>query len=444
MSPPHRWLSFMPTAAPAAPRRAAFAFVFITVLLDMFAIGIIIPVLPKLVEDFLGGDTAAAAAMYGVFGTAWALMQFFFSPVLGSLSDRFGRRPVILLSNIGLGLDYVLMALAPSLAWLFVGRVISGITAASVSTAGAYIADVTPPEQRAARFGLLGAAFGMGFVLGPALGGILGDMDPRLPFWVAAAFSLTNALYGLFVLPESLPPERRTAFSWRKANPVGALRLLRSHRELWGLACVGFLSNLAHVALPAIAVLYMGYRYGWDARQVGMVLAGVGVCSIIVQGVLVGRVVRYAGERRTIFIGLLFGAAGFTIQALASSGTGYAVGIIVMSLWGLAGPALQGFMTRLVSSTEQGRLQGANSSVMGVANLIGPVVFTQIFASFIGAHRAWELPGAPLLLSAVLLVCAALLAVRVTSKQLRHVRDSDDAQLTAAAANPGRNSSTAP
>src|SRR6185503_12223597 len=274
------------------PRRAAFAFVFVTVMLDMFAIGIIIPVLPRLVEDFMGGDTARAATIYGIFGTAWALMQFLFMPVLGSLSDRVGRRPIILLSNFGLGLDYVLMALAPNLRWLFVGRVISGITAASVSTAGAYLADVTPADQRAAKFGLLGAAFGAGFVVGPALGGLLGDISPRLPFWVAAGLSLTNGLYGLFVLPESLPRERRTPFSWRKANPVGALKLLRSHHELWGLTGVTFLSNLAHAALPSVAVLYMGYRYRWDAKAVGLLLAGVGVCQIIVNAVLVGRVVK--------------------------------------------------------------------------------------------------------------------------------------------------------
>ncbi|MGH8189796.1 MAG: MFS transporter, partial [Steroidobacteraceae bacterium] len=319
---------------PAAPRRAAFAFVFVTVMLDMFAIGIIIPVLPKLVEDFMGGDTQKAAAVYGVFGTAWALMQFLFMPVLGSLSDRFGRRPIILLSNVGLGLDYILMALAPSVRWLFIGRVISGITAASVSTAGAYIADVTPPEQRAAKFGLLGAAFGFGFVVGPALGGFLGDINPRLPFWVAAAFSLANALYGLIVLPESLPKHLRRPFSWRKANPLGALRLLRSHHELWGLSWVMFLSNLAHVALPSVAVLYMGYRYNWDASAVGLVLGAAGVCAIIVQGVLVGRVVRALGERRTVLVALVCGAVGFFIQATAANGAMYTVGIVVMSLWG--------------------------------------------------------------------------------------------------------------
>jgi DHA1 family tetracycline resistance protein-like MFS transporter len=409
------------------PRRAAFAFVFITVLLDMFAIGIIIPVLPKLVEDFMGGDTARAAAMYGVFGTAWALMQFIFSPVLGSLSDRFGRRPIILLSNIGLGLDYILMALAPSLSWLFLGRIISGITAASISTAGAYIADVTPPEQRAAKFGQLGAAFGAGFVVGPAIGGFFGEMDPRLPFWIAASLSLLNAMYGLLVLPESLPRERRSAYSWRKANPFGALKLLRSHRDLWGLACVNFLSNLAHVALPALAVLYMSYRYGWDESSVGLLLGGVGVCSIIVQGLLVGPVVKRLGEQRTLLIGLAFAAVGFTIQALAASGPVYVLGVVTMSLWGLSGPALQGLMTKLVAPTEQGQLQGANSSIYGVSNLIGPILFTQIFAAALASHSAWRAPGAPYLLSAVLVAVAFIVALRLFATRLRALNRVDAA-----------------
>jgi MFS transporter, DHA1 family, tetracycline resistance protein len=409
------------------PRRAAFAFVFITVLLDVFAIGIIIPVLPRLVEDFVGGNTAKAAAIYGLFGTVWALMQFLFSPVLGSLSDRFGRRSIILLSNFGLGLDYILMALAPSLRWLFVGRVISGITAASVSTAGAYIADVTPPEQRAAKFGMLGAAFGAGFVVGPALGGVLGDINPRLPFWVAAGFSLTNAMYGLLVLPESLSRERRVGFSWQKANPLGAFRLLRSHAELWGLACVSFLSNLAHVSLPSVSVLYMGYRYNWNTRSVGLMLAGVGVASIIVQGFLVSRVVKRIGERRTMMVALVFGCIGFAVQGLAPSGTIYVAGVICMSLWGMVTPALQGVMTRLVGPSEQGQLQGANSSLQGIANLIGPIVFTQAFALFVGTHRDWQLPGAPFLLSSALLLIAAVVVLRLMATRLSHLSQKQPA-----------------
>lgn len=402
------------TGSLPAPRRAAFIFIFITVLLDMFAVGIIVPVLPRLIEDFMGGDTARAAIIYGVFGAAWALMQFLSSPVLGSLSDRFGRRPVVLLSNFGLGLDYVFMALAPSVGWLFIGRLISGITAASISTAGAYIADVTPATQRAARFGLLGAAFGAGFVLGPALGGMLGDIDPRLPFWVAAALSLANAMYGLFILPESLPKDRRGVFSWRKASPLGALRLLRSSRGLWDLGRIHFLSSLAHVALPSVSVLYMGYRYGWNARQIGLLLAGVGAGTIIVQGLLVARMVRWLQERRTMLLGLGFGAVGFVVQGIAPNGLWYCIGIIIMSLWGMLNPALQSSMTRLVEPAEQGRLQGANSSSIGIANLAGPLLFTQIFAAAIMGGRSWELPGAPFLLAALMLMLAGVLALRIT------------------------------
>src|SRR5438094_7457884 len=251
-------------------RSGAAAFIFVTILLDMLALGLIIPVLPKLVESFVDNNTATAARIFGLFGTAWALMQFLFSPILGALSDRFGRRPVVLLSNFGLALDYVLMALAPSLSWLFVGRLISGITSASISTAFAYIADITAPEQRAAVFGKIGVAFGAGFILGPALGGLLGDIDPRLPFWLAAALSFANALYGVLILPESLPKERRSPWRWKSANPVGVLRLLASDRVLAGLSLANFFAQLAHVVLPSVFVLYATYRYGWAAQTVGL------------------------------------------------------------------------------------------------------------------------------------------------------------------------------
>ena len=293
--------SIIAASSATAPRRGAVAFIFITILLDMFALGLILPILPKLVESFVDNDTASAARIFGLFGTAWAVMQFFFSPVLGGLSDQFGRRPVVLLSNLGLALDYVLMALAPSLTWLFVGRVISGITSASVSTAFAYIADVTPAEQRAAVFGKVGVAFGAGFILGPAVGGLLGGMDPRLPFWVAAGLSFANTLYGLLILPESLPPDRRSPFRWKSANPLGALHLLRSDRVLTGLSVVNFLAQVAHVVLPSTFVLYATYRYGWDTTTVGLTLAMVGICSIAVQGAAIGPMVRRFGERRALY-----------------------------------------------------------------------------------------------------------------------------------------------
>jgi DHA1 family tetracycline resistance protein-like MFS transporter len=393
---------------------AAFAFIFITILLDMLALGIIIPVLPSLVVGFMGGDTAGSAEVLGIFGTAWALMQFLFSPTLGALSDRFGRRPVILISNLGLGLDYILMAVAPSLWWLFVGRVISGITAASISTGFAYVADVTPAAQRAARFGMLGVAFGAGFVLGPAIGGLTGAIDPRLPFWIAAGLSLANAFYGWFILPESLDPRSRMPFAWRRANPVGSLKLLRSHRELFGLASVNFLDALAHAVLPSMAVLYMLYRYGWDERAVGFVMAGVGVCSMVVQGGLIGPVVKRFGERNALIVGLLFGAVGFFVYGIAPTGMIFLLGVPVMAIWGFANASALGLMSGRVGADEQGQLQGANQSLQGIANMIGPGLFTYSFSYAIRPELGFHLPGTPFLLAALFVLFALAIAWRVT------------------------------
>lgn len=383
----------------------------------MLSLGMIIPVLPKLVENFLGGDTARAAEVFGVFSTAWALMQFLCSPLLGALSDSFGRRPVVLISNFGLGLDYVLMALAPNLWWLFIGRVISGISSATVPTAFAYITDVTPPEQRAAKFGLIGAAFGLGFVLGPGLGGVLGSVDPRLPFWLAAVLSLLNGCYGLFVLPESLPRKRRSAFDWKRANPVGSLKLLRSHPELSGLASAVLLIDLAHVVLPSIWVLYAGYRYGWDEKAVGLSLAVVGICSVIVQAGLVGPIVKAFGERRAMMFGLAGGVAGFLTFGVAETATVFLIGIPLLALWGIANPAINGLMTRHVGPSEQGQLQGANNSIQGIANLVGPFIFTLTFSWAIGSGKEWHFPGAPFVLSAAFLVAAAMLGWHVTRQR---------------------------
>lgn len=319
------------------PRRAAVMFIFITVTLDILAMGMIAPVLPRLVSDFVSDDTARAAEIFGIFGTVWALMQFVFSPLLGSLSDRFGRRPIVLLSNFGLGIDYFVMALAPNLGWLFAGRVVSGITAASIPTAMAYIADVTPPEKRSGAFGLIGAAFGLGFVLGPAAGGLLGGVNPRLPFWVAGALSLANAMYGLFVLPESLTPERRGRFSWKRANPMGSLALLKSHHSLFGMATVLFLGYVAHQVLMSTYVLYVDYRYHWTAQMVGWSLATVGAFSGVVGALLVKPLVKRFGERAVMLAGLVIGATGFAGFGLATSGLGFFLAIPVFNLWGLAG-----------------------------------------------------------------------------------------------------------
>jgi MFS transporter, DHA1 family, tetracycline resistance protein len=397
------------------PRRAALAFIFITVVLDMLALGMIVPVLPKLVEDFMHGNTARAVEYVGLFATVWAAMQFLFSPVLGALSDRFGRRPVILLSNFGLGLDYIVMALAPTVWWLFVGRVISGITAASFSTASAYIADVTPPDKRAGGYGMISAAFGFGFVVGPAMGGVLGNIDPRLPFWVAAGLSLLNAMYGFFVLPESLPHDRREAFSWRRANPMGSIKLLRSHAELLGLSMVNFLGSIAHEALPTTFVLYAMYRYGWNARMVGLAIATVGVCSAVVGAGMVQPLVAKFGDRRVMLAGMAFNIAGFMFYGLATTGLLFWTGIPIGGLGGLANPPMQSLMTRRVKETEQGQLQGALSSIRGIAFMIGPIIFTTTFASFIGPRRDAHLPGAPYLLAAAIVMVSMAVAMRTTA-----------------------------
>lgn len=408
-------------------RPAAARFIFVTVVLDVVAMGIIIPVLPRLIEDFLHGDTVRAAAYYGIFGTVWALMQFVCSPIIGMLSDRYGRRRVILLSNFGLGLDYLVMAVAPTVGWLFVGRVVSGVTGASWTTAGAYIADVTPREQRAAGFGLLGAAFGLGFVLGPALGGVLGGIDPRLPFWTAGALTLVNAAWGIFVLPESLPPDQRRPFDWKRANPVGSLTLLRSHRELFGLSVVQFIYYLAHNVMPSVFVLYAGFRFGWGPRAVGFTLALVGIATMAVQGGLVRRAVAKFGERRALLTGLAFGTMSFLIWGLAPTGALALLAVPFGAMMGLYGPSAQGLMSHRVGPSEQGQLQGAMSSIMGITGMIAPPLFTQVFAKFIDP-RGIQVPGAPLILAGLLTLMAMAIAWRATRS-----RRGDDAQEARAA-----------
>ena len=376
----------------------------------MLAFGIVAPVFAPLVVRLEGGDTAAAAGMLGLFAAAWALMQFVFSPVQGALSDRFGRRPVILLSNLGLALDYVVMALAPSLAWLFVGRILSGITSSSFATAGAYVADVTPPERRAARFGTLGVAFGIGFILGPAAGGALGTIDLRTPFWAAAALSFANFAYGAFILPESLPPERRAPFRPHAANPIGALAFVRARPALVPLVAASFFAGVAHDVLPNLFVIYSSYRYAWDERTIGISLAVVGVCSIVVQGAVVGRVVARFGERRALVAGLVIGMAGQLVYAFAPNGATFLIAIPIWALFGLVNPSLQGLMTRLVAASEQGQLQGALASLRAVASVTAPILFTQIFALAVGDLRGVLVPGASFVAAAILLV-ASLAAV---------------------------------
>ena len=404
------------TSLPHTPKpasRAAFTFILVTVGFDFLAFGIIAPVLPDLVRSFEGGDFARASDITGYFGFAWAAMQFIFSPLLGAWSDRFGRRPVILLSCLGIGIDYIFMALAPSLWWLFIGRLISGITTSNVSTAFAYVTDVTPPEKRAHAFGMISAAFGLGFVIGPAVGGLLGNHNLRLPFWAAAALSLANALYGYFILPESLPPEKRSKSAWHMANPMGALKLLRSHPQLAGLSVVMTLYYLAHQSLPSMWALYTEYRYAWSRPDVGLSLAVVGVSAAVVSGALVGWFVKRFGERASVLSGLIFGTVGFLGFALAPRGWVLLAVIPFIALWGIAAPAMQSLMSRCVDGSSQGKLQGAINSLRSMTGMVGPILFTQVFAIAIAPHVKIHFPGAPYFLAALLLLGSLLMAAYV-------------------------------
>jgi DHA1 family tetracycline resistance protein-like MFS transporter len=413
------------TSPTASARPGAVMFIFITVLLDVMALGMVVPVLPSLVRHFVEGNTSQAAVIYGLFNAVFALVQFFCSPVLGGLSDRFGRRPLILASNLGLGLSYALMAWAPNVLWLFVGRVVSGVTSASFATASAYICDVTELDKRPGAFAILGAAYGAGFVFGPAIGGMLGDFDPRLPLYVAAAFSLANAVYGWLVLPESLPKPLRLDFSWRRANPVGALVLLRRHPELFGLAGVSFISTLAQVSLPSTIVLYAQYRYGWTLKTLGVTLTLVGVALVFAQAVIVGRFIKRFGNRRSMIAGLGFGALGFLIAGLASTGNILWWGIPVLALWGIFGAAAQTVMSKHVSCGEQGQLQGATASLTGIAELIGPMIFPFVFAYFVRPGVPMVYSGAPFILASVLLVLGGVWAWWVTRPEVDPLASED-------------------
>ncbi|MGA8476310.1 MAG: TCR/Tet family MFS transporter [Candidatus Cybelea sp.] len=395
-------------------RPGATIFIFVTVLIDMLTFGMIGPVLPKLIASFVGNDFAHAAQIIGLFATVWALMQFFCSPLLGMLSDRVGRRPVILLSNAVTVVDYAIMAIAPNLWWLFAARVLSGIATANMTAASAYIADVTAPEKRAAAFGMIGSAFGLGFVLGPAIGGIVGNVNPRLTFWVAAGFALLNTLYGLFVLPESLSPAHRIKrLEWKRANPLGSLRLLRSHHELWGLTWVNFITYVAHEVFPNIWVIYCIAAFNWSTGSVGLTLALVGIVAAINQATMVRPVVARLGERRTLLASLALAVIGLALLG-TNNGIVFLVAAVIIAL-PMYQASSQALMTRRVRPAEQGELQGALGSVRGISMLIGPAIFTLTFAQFAGPWRSFGLIGAPWLLAALLYMVSLVVAWRVTS-----------------------------
>jgi len=387
-----------------APSRfqPAVAFIFVTALLDVMAMGLVIPVLPTLVEQF-AGPAGNAGLWNGFLVALWAGMQFLCSPLIGALSDRYGRRPVILVSTIGLALDWLMMALAPDLWWLAVGRMLGGVTSSSFTAVYAYMADITAPEDRSRAFGIVGAAWAAGFVAGPALGGLLAAFGPRTPFWVAAALSALAFFYGLFVLPESLPRERRTPFAWSRANPLGSLRLLRSHAELSGLATVNFLLYFAHHIFSAVYVLYAAHRYGLGPKHVGLLLACAGMLDMAVQGWLVGKVVARVGDRKTMVIGLVAGACGLLAMGLATTPLLFAIALLPNAFFALAIPTLQSLMTARVSEREQGQLQGASNSIAAIAGVASPLFFGWLY----GISDV-SLPGLSFAIAALVLVGAAV------------------------------------
>jgi len=402
-------------AGAARGRQAAVGFILVSVWLDVLSLGVIIPVFAPLIQQFEGGDAASAARWIGIFSTVWALSQFVGAPILGALSDRFGRRPVLLISLFGLAFDYLIMAFAPTLWWLFVARVVSGFTAAGMAVASAYIADVTPPEKRAQAFGWIGAAWGVGFIVGPAIGGYLGHISLRAPFIGAAVLTLIAAIYGLFVLPESLKRENRSAFAWSKANPVGSLGFLTAHRELLPLSAMNLLLQTAHYVLPTIFVLYASNRYGWTIDMTGYALALTGICNIVVQGLLVKPVVAWIGEWGSVLAGLTFGGLGFAIYGLAPTGWAFLIGTPVFGLIGFFGPGFQAIVTRRVAPSEQGRLQGANASLAGLAGVVAPTLFGFTYAWFILPGNPY-IPGSAFLLAAGLHAIAALIALTVMAR----------------------------
>jgi DHA1 family tetracycline resistance protein-like MFS transporter len=393
-------------------RQAALGFIFITLLLDVIGFGIIIPVLPTLIRELIGGTLSEAAKYGGWMLFAFASMQFLFSPVLGNLSDQYGRRPVLLFALFGFGLDYLFMAFAPTVGWLFVGRIIAGITGASFTTASAYIADISTPEKRAQNFGMIGAAFGLGFIIGPVIGGLLGQYGPRVPFFAAAGLTLLNWLYGYFILPESLSTEHRRAFDWKRANAVGSLRQLRRYPVILGLVGSLVLVYIAAHATQSTWAYYTMYKFGWNEAWVGYSLGAVGLMTALVQGVLIRFLNPRLGAKRSVFLGLSLYAVGFLLFAFASKGWMMFAFLVPYCLGGIAGPALQGIMSGQVPANEQGELQGALTSMVSATSIIGPPLMTNLFSFFTGPHAPVHFPGAAFLTGAVLTVISTLLAMR--------------------------------
>ncbi|MFM9946579.1 MAG: TCR/Tet family MFS transporter [Saprospiraceae bacterium] len=397
-------------------RGNALMFIFITILIDVIGIGIIIPVLPKLITELTGGGMSEAARYGGWLMFAYAIMQFIFAPIIGGLSDRYGRRPVLLLSLFGLGIDYLFLAFAPTIGWLFVGRLLAGISGASFTTASAYIADVSPLEKRAQNFGLIGAAFGLGFIIGPVLGGLLGQFGSRAPFFASAALALLNWLYGYFILPESLSQENRRAFDWKRANPVGSLLQMRRYPVIIGLIGSLLCLYIAGHSSQSTWSYYTMEKFGWNEKWVGYSLGFVGLTIGLVQGLLTRVIIPKLGAVRSVFIGLSLSAFGFVCFALATHGWMMFALMIPFALGGIAGPSLQGIISGQVPANEQGELQGALTGLISATSIVGPLLMTNLFSWFTTEDAPIYFPGAPFMMGAILTVLGMALAIRPLRK----------------------------
>lgn len=393
-------------------RKAALGFIFATLLIDVMGLGIIIPVMPKLIEHLIHGNLGEASGYSGWLTAAYASMQFMFSPLIGNLSDRFGRRPVLLLSLLGFGIDYLFLAFAPTIGWLFVGRIIAGITGASFTTASAYIADISEPEKRAANFGLVGVAFGLGFIIGPVIGGILGKYNVQYPFLAAAGLAFLNVTYGYFILPESLPMEHRRPLDLKRANPIGSLIQLTKYKEVIGLAISLFLIYFAAQAVQSVWTFYTIKKFMWNEAWVGYSLGAVGLMVAIVQGGLIRIILPKLGEKRSIWVGLLLYSAGLFLFAFATKGWMMFAFLVPYCLGGIAGPALQGHMSANVPANAQGELQGGLTSLMSLSSIFGPLLMTSLFYYFTTKGAPFQFPGAPFIIGAILMLLSALLAVK--------------------------------
>jgi MFS transporter, DHA1 family, tetracycline resistance protein len=394
----------------------ALIFIFITLLIDVIGLGIIIPVIPQLIRGMTDGTVSTASRYGGLLMFAYAAMQFLFSPILGGLSDQYGRRPVLLASLFGFGIDYIFLAFAPTIGWLFLGRLLAGITGASFTTGSAYIADISTPENRAQNFGLIGAAFGLGFIIGPVLGGIFGEIDPKLPFFVAAGLSLANWLYGYFILPESLSKENRRPFDWKRANPIGSLVNLKRYPVIMGLVASLILIYIAGHATQGTWSYFTIERFGWTPKEVGYSLAFVGLTVAIVQGGLTRILIPKLGQQNAVYVGLSFYALGFMLFAFANQGWMMYAFMIPYALGGLAGPAIQGIISGQVPANEQGELQGSLTSLMSITTIVGPLMMSNLFGYFTSKAAPIYFPGAAFMMGSILTIISVLLAWRTFSK----------------------------